>query len=123
MDTKLVTYVVILDLIISPIVMKTKLGPTSSGPYILDHLAGELDSRMEKDKLKGELIKYRDTKDICAEHIFWDVHPQVSDTDNVDDLVEEFNKQVIKCLDNCAPKIEKSIIAHMRKPWYPSEIR
>ena len=42
----------ILDLVISPIVMKTKPSPTSPESYILDHFAVEFDSRMERDKLK-----------------------------------------------------------------------
>ena len=41
---------------------------------------------------------------------------QVSDMDNVDDLVEEFNKQAITSLDNFAPEIENSVITHIRKP-------
>ena len=41
-----------LDKGICPIVMKTKLCPTSPGPYISDHLTMEFNFRMEKDKLK-----------------------------------------------------------------------
>ena len=114
-----------LDFILSRIdenIVKTCYGTE----YISDHIAINAILAIKKPNIQRKTIKFRKYKDIPIKEFCEEIEKDLrnnKNTDNVNDLVDSYNKILSEKIDKFAPEKEKSVVMREKVPYFSDDVK
>ena len=114
----------VLDLLLSDITQAAGVRTVAPGPYLSDHRAVITTLNTKKLQTKPEVRHVQKQHRVTAEE--WN-QPYNTDnvplSDNLEQMVEDLNKELVRMQDELAPIKKCTISLRPKKPWYNQEMK
>jgi hypothetical protein len=111
-----------LDLVITELANGVDLLSCEPGPFLSDHCAVKVVTRVKKENIVSKSISFRHFKDMDNEGFANDLNQMTICTDSVENFVDQFETEIEKLLNTHAPMKEKIQICRAPKPWFSESI-
>ncbi|CAG2229999.1 unnamed protein product [Mytilus edulis] len=111
-----------LDLVITEFTNGVDLVSCEAGPFLSDHCAVKVTTRVQKENIVSKSISFRNFKNMNKQNFSEDLQKLSLDSDNVETFVGEFENTIESLLNTHAPMQEKTQICRAPKPWFNETI-
>lgn len=112
-----------LDLVITESSNGVDLISCEPGPFLSDHCAVKVVTRVQKENIVSKSINFRNFKSIDNLDFAKDLSDMTILSESADSFVIEFENKLSAILDKHAPIVEKTVIYRAPKPWCTENIK
>ena len=111
-----------LDLVITKVANGVDIFSCELGPFISDHCAVKVVTKVSKENIFSKSVVFRNFKDMNDTQFAKDLAELSIASESVDQYVEQFEDEIKRLLDIHTPLIEKMQIYRSPKPWLSENI-
>ena len=110
-----------LDLVFTELFKGLKIQQCTQDDYILDHCIIKCNLTIKRPEITRKVLSYHKPKDINIQHMVDSIN--LNCDDDLDGLVEQFDKALSKALDEVAPIQTKLQTVYRSMPWFTDEVK
>ena len=110
-----------LDLVFTELFNGLKIQQCTHDDYISDHCIVKCNLTIKRPDITRKVLSYRKLKDNNIQHMVNSINLDYDD--DLDGLVEQFDKELSKALDEVSPIQTKLWTVHKSIPWFTDEVK